>query len=182
MCEPFAAAIHRLEKEATDDVLLAFLGEKKLEHWRRVGDEPEWVLKACHGLSSGKNPPSCLEGSGGTPWGLHEVAEKFGGGEEPGTVFTGRVSTGERYDQRTDYGPEQRMLVTTRILRLRGLEEGLNAGAGVDSFDRYIYLHGTTRPADFPRNQSGGCLVVLDEPLLQLYDEVPAQSLVWIER
>ena len=34
-------------------------------------------------------------------------------------------------------------LITTRIMRLRGLEEGLNKGPEMDSYDRYIYIHGT---------------------------------------
>tara|TARA_B110000438_G_C15736144_1_gene616431 strand:- start:888 stop:1184 length:297 start_codon:yes stop_codon:yes gene_type:complete len=97
-------------------------------------------------------------------------------------VFISRESTNQRFDEREDYGPDQRMFVTTRILRLGGLEPGLNAGEGVDTFDRYIYIHGTTRPEEFPENQSGGCLVLMDEPLVKLYDEVPAGSLVWIEQ
>ena len=28
-------------------------------------------------------------------------------------------------------------------MRLRGLEEGLNKGPEMDSYDRYIYIHGT---------------------------------------
>jgi lipoprotein-anchoring transpeptidase ErfK/SrfK len=167
--------------EVTDDVLLAFLGEKKLEHWRRDPGVAHWRREAIYAVSSGKNPPSCVAGSEGTPWGLHCVAEKFGEGASAGTVFIGRVSTGERYFERQDAGPEQRMFVTTRILRLRGLEAGLNAGAGVDSYDRYIYIHGTTRPEQFPENLSGGCLTLLDEPLIELYGAVPEGSLVWIE-
>lgn len=159
-----------------------FLGEKKLEHWRRVEGGGEWSLHASHPLSSGEKPPSCLENSGGTPWGLHQVAEKYGDGAEPGTVFIGRESTNERFDEREDTGPDQRMFVTTRILRLGGLELGLNAGEGVDSFDRYIYIHGTTRPEDFPKNQSGGCLVLRDGPLIALYAEITLGSLVWITR
>ena len=179
--EPFAAALERSKREATEHVLLPSLGEKKLEHWQRDGVGERWSLRALYTMSSGKKPPSCVEGSGGSPWGLHEVAEKYGDDAEPGTVFISRESTHQRYDQRDDFGPAQPMYVTTRILRLGGLEVGLNAGTGVDTFNRYVYIHGTTRPHDFPENQSGGCLVLKDDPLIELYDQVGVGSLVWVQ-
>ncbi len=180
MCAPYADALERLEKGATDDVLLVSLGEQKLEHRRRVAGG-DWALLATCTVSSGKRPPSCREGSLGTPLGLHEVAEKFGDGAPAGTVFVARESTGERYTERPDYGPDQRMLVTTRILRLGGLEPGHNNGGEVDSFARYIYLHGTTHPERFPENLSAGCLTLLDEPLIALYEAVPVGAQVWIQ-
>lgn len=168
--------------EPTEHVLLVSLGEKKLLHARRREGESEWAEMAAWTCASGKNPPSCRSGSEGTPWGLHVVEEKIGDGAPAGMVFIGREATGERYWERSDYGPDQRMFVTTRILRLRGLEPGLNAGPGVDSYERYIYLHGTTKPERFPENLSAGCLILLDEPLVALYDAVPAGTHLWIER
>lgn len=74
------------------------------------------------------------------------------------------------------------MYVTTRILRLRGLEPGRNAGPGVDTYNRYVYIHGTCRPERFPENLSAGCLTLLDDDLIALYDAVPEGALLWIER
>ena len=34
--------------------------------------------------------------------------------------------------------------VTTRILWLSGEEDGINKGGNVDSYQRYIYIHGTS--------------------------------------
>ncbi len=96
-------------------------------------------------------------------------------------VFEGRVSTGLRYWERNDAGPAQRMLVTTRILRLAGLEAGLNRGEGVDTFERFVYIHGTTRPDQFPENLSAGCITLLDEPLIELYEVAPVGAHVWIQ-
>ncbi len=60
-------------------------------------------------------------------------------GAAPGTVFVSREPTGEtwRGEARDDD------LILTRILTLDGLEDGVNRGAGCDSLERYIYLHGT---------------------------------------
>mgnify|MGYP002277296883 CR=1 FL=1 len=95
-------------------------------------------------------------------------------------VFTARRPTGQRYFDRDDAGPDQPCCVTTRILRLRGLEPGLNAGPGIDSYDRYIYIHGTNFPDRFPENISAGCLLMRDDDLMELYDAVPPGSHVFI--
>ena len=50
-------------------------------------------------MSSSKQPPSCIENSLGTPWGLHKVIEKIGNDEKKGMVFEGRVPIGLTADQ-----------------------------------------------------------------------------------
>jgi hypothetical protein len=165
-----------LEKHAlkrTEHVLVADLGEKILQYWRSNERMKSDVI------SFSKRPISCREGSFGTPWGLHEVAEKHGEGAPPGMVFKGRVATGQCW-QEMDPDTEDRSLVTTRILRLRGLEYGLNAGQGIGSFERYIYIHGTNHPELFPQNISAGCILMLDEPLIELFDAIPEGSHVFI--
>ena len=155
-------------------MLLALLGEKNLVHL--AGES----AVATYRFSYSERPPSCREGSLGTPCGLHQVADKIGDGAPHGMIFRGRVATGECWQDREDAGPAQRNFVTTRILRLRGLEEGLNAGPGVDSYDRYIYIHGTNHPGRFPDNISHGCLLMQDEDLLRLFDAVPERTHVFI--
>jgi hypothetical protein len=159
----------------TEDVLIVAIGEKKLCHWR--GNE----LVATYDCSRSKRPLSCVEDSLGTPWGLHEIAAKHGEGQPAGMVFKGRVATGARWQELAEPG-NQGSLVTTRILRLRGLEPGLNAGPGIDSHERYIYIHGTNRPEAFPENISAGCLLMLDEPLIELFSKVPEGTHVFIEK
>lgn len=172
--ETYLSRLAELGLNRTENVLVADLGEKKVHHFRagqRVGLYP---------VSSGQRPRSCRQDSLGTPWGLHEVASRHGHDAPPGTVFKGRVSTGECWQDRPDRGPGQRTFVTTRILRLRGLEEGLNAGPGIDSFARYIYIHGTNHPASFPENRSHGCLLMRDPDLIKLFPALPEGSHVWI--
>ena len=96
-------------------------------------------------------------------------------------VFKGWVATGQRW-QDMDPDTEDRSLVTTRILRLRGLEPGLNAGPGIGSFERYIYIHGGNHPEQFPENISAGCILMLDDALIDLFNAVPEGSHVFISR
>lgn len=147
-----------------------------MEHWQAG------TCVASLTFSYSRRPPSCIENSLGTPWGLHEVAEKYGDGAAVGTVFIGRVSTGQTYHERSDAGTAQPSLVTTRILRLRGLEPGMNAGPGIDSFERFIYIHGSNAPARFPENISAGCLLLRDHDLVGLFDQIPTGSHVLILR
>lgn len=156
-------------------MLIASLGEQKLTHYRAGAPVSEIPL------SWSRRPPCCTENSEGTPLGLHVVADKIGAGAPAGRVFVGRVDTGLHFSERPDAGPGQRSLVTTRILRLRGLEEGRNAGPGVDSFARFIYIHGTNRPDAWTANVSAGCLLLPDPELIRLFEAVPEGSLVWID-
>ena len=167
--------LNRHSLKRTKNVLIADLGEKKLSLWSM--DE----LRQSFEFSFSRRPVSCQQDSLGTPWGLHEISAKHGHDAPPGMVFVGRVATGHCWQEK-DEESDRGSLVTTRILRLRGLEPGLNAGAGVDSHDRYIYIHGTNRPDEFPNNISAGCLLMLDDPLIQLYDSIPQGSHLFIQR
>jgi len=155
--------------------LLISLGEKILHHLqngKRIATFP---------ISSGRNPPSCLENSFGTPLGLHQIENRIGDGSPPGTVFISRVSTDKHHLELPDAGPDQKMYVLTRILTLRGLEAGFNSGDGCDSLARYIYIHGTPHPDRFPENMSGGCVILRDNDLIELHDSIPEKALVWIQ-
>ena len=53
-------------------------------------------------ISTSKLPPSCVENSLGTPWGLHQISEIIGLCSPIGTVFKGRVDTGQIYGELPD--------------------------------------------------------------------------------
>ncbi len=170
----YLACLDRHGLKATHHVLIAALGEKKL-HIHAAGKLAESLP-----FSYGSRPVSCRENSLGTPLGLHEITARIGDGEPHGMIFKGRVPIGECWHERADAGPGQRNFVTTRILRLKGLEAGLNAGPGIDSFDRYIYIHGTNHPERFPENISHGCLLMLDADLVNLFNLVATGTHVFI--
>lgn len=117
----------------------------------------------------------------GTPWGLHEICEKIGNDEPLGMVFEGRKATGKIFSECT---PEKQQcnLITTRILRLKGLELGINLGTPVDSFDRYIYIHGTNHEERLGFPASSGCLQMSNNDIMELFYAVDEKTHLWIAK
>jgi len=130
-------------------------------------------------ISTSLKPSSCVADSNGTPTGLHEIADKIGNGQPEGMVFKGRVPTGKHF---SNYEDEEgtRNLITSRILRLRGLEPGHNSGKGCDSYDRYIYIHGTNHEERIGEPFSGGCVEMLNADVIELFGRVESGDLVWV--
>lgn len=130
-------------------------------------------------VSTSKRPPCNIKDSLGTPRGLHEIAERIGAGQPPGMVFKSRVPTGRAYFEYPDGGADQDF-ITGRILRLRGLEEGVNRGGNVDTYERYVYVHGTNHEDRIGQPLSAGCVLMRNLEIVELYEEVRAGDLVWI--
>jgi hypothetical protein len=156
----------------TPRVLIVSIGEQKL--YILSGEQAPAVLP----VSTSKNPPSCVAESYGTPLGLHVIADRIGDGEPEGTVFKGRIPQGHYRD--LPQAEQSRNLITSRILRLRGLEAGKNSGRGCDSYDRYIYIHGTNHEDRIGEPFSGGCIELRNDAMIRLFDTVTSGDLVWI--
>jgi len=116
------------------------------------------------------------EGSYMTPIGLHRVEEKIGDDALPWTIFRSRENTGEIWS----FGMDDENQILTRILRLRGLEPEVNVGAGIDSYDRYIYIHGTNHEDLIGTPISHGCVCMKNDDVIRLYDMVDVGTLVYI--
>jgi UDP-N-acetylmuramate--alanine ligase len=112
-----------------------------------------------------------------TPLGVHRIKEKFGAGAPAGRIFRDREDTGEDWD----HSQNGENLILTRILRLEGLEEGINKGAGVDSYERYIYIHGTGREDLIGTPLSHGCVCMRNLDIIRLFDIVREGTLVYID-
>lgn len=145
-------------------------------------------LRKAYVVSTSRRPPSNVSGSLGTPLGLHAIAEKIGAGQPPGIVFKHRVATGFHFSEREDLaegagggGSSGGNLITTRILWLKGLEPGVNQGGNVDSYDRYIYIHGTNREDLLGQPQSAGCILMGNLDVIELFEHVRAGDQVLIE-
>jgi UDP-N-acetylmuramate--alanine ligase len=112
-----------------------------------------------------------------TPPGLHRICEKIGSGAPLGRIFRDRRDTGADWDgvSREDN------LILTRILRLEGLEEGINRGPGVDSRERYIYIHGTNREDLVGTPFTHGCLTLRNTDMADLFERVPEGTLLYID-
>ena len=63
---------------------------------------------------------------------------------------------------------------------LDGLELGKNKGDGIDSRNRYIYIHGTAEEGLIGKPASDGCIRMYNRDVLELYDLVEEQTQVWI--
>ena len=165
----------RLGIKPADRLLLVRISAQTLQFFRR-GE----LLRALP-VSTSAKPPSNVKDSLGTPRGLHEIAERIGGEQPLGMVFKGRRPTGKHVLEHEDNGN----LITSRILWLRGLEPGVNAGtdsAGqiVDTYARYVYIHGTNREDQIGRPQSAGCVLLANRDMVALYDEVRVSDHVLI--
>ena len=156
-----------------DHVMLASVKHQAINHFQYGKRVKAYVM------SSSKRPPSCVEGSLGTPWGLHEVCEKIGGGEALGMVFEGRESIGLRYWE-CESEKRKKNLITTRILRLKGLQPGINSGGKVDTYDRYVYVHGTNHEDKLGTPSSSGCLQMRNKEVLELFDIVPVGTHLYV--
>ncbi len=107
-----------------------------------------------------------------TPTGTHCVAEMVGAGCRSGEIIKARVPIGVKAD--ISYKPVKtgEDVITSRVIRLRGLEEGVNAGDGVDSFERYIYIHGTVEEGLIGQPASIGCIRMKNRQVIELYDRL----------
>lgn len=161
----------RLGIKPGERVLAVRIGAATLQFFRKG------ALVKSYGVSTSKRPPSNVKGSLGTPRGLHEIAERIGAGQPPGMVFKSRAPTGRHFREFPDTDDN---LITTRILWLRGLEPGVNRGGDVDTYDRYVYIHGTNHEERIGEPLSSGCVLMRNHDIMELYEEVRGGDLVWI--
>jgi hypothetical protein len=131
-------------------------------------------------ISSGVNGIGEQENSGKTPRGWHQVAEKFGGEQPINSVFIARQATGEIYSSSLALEFPNRDWILSRILWLRGLEEGFNCGEGCDTYSRYIYIHGTPDSEPMGIAKSHGCIRMRNTDIVELFDLVKENAVVYI--
>jgi Uncharacterized protein conserved in bacteria len=117
------------------------------------------------------------EGSFKTPQGVHRVCEKVGAGAPAGRIFRDRIDTGDNWP----IGEPGENLILSRVLRLEGLELGVNKGKGIDSFERYIYIHGTNNEEHVGRPLSQGCVCMKNDDVIRVFDSVEEGTIVLID-
>ncbi len=118
-------------------------------------------------------------GSNKTPLGLHRIISKIGRNVSIGTIFKKRRNTGKIFKV---YKKKAVDLITTRILRLEGLELGINKGKGIDSFKRCIYIHGTPEEWLIGRPASHGCIRMKNKDVIELFNLVKRNTFVNIKK
>ncbi|CAD5108826.1 L,D-transpeptidase [Zestomonas carbonaria] len=132
-------------------------------------------------VSTALNGAGERNGSGCTPRGRHQVRAKIGEGLPEGAVLRGRRWTGEVWSAALHERFPGRDWILTRILWLSGCEPGRNRLGEVDTFRRYIYLHGTPDIEPMGVPLSHGCIRLRNADLLELFPRVPVHCPVNIE-
>ena len=132
-------------------------------------------------VSTSKYGTGNQNGSEQTPLGLHRIKDKLGGAMPVNEVFIGRVPHGN-LDECKERGVElPEDVIMSRILWLEGMEPGWNQGGYVDSYQRYIYIHGTNHEDKIGVPSSIGCVRMRNEDIVDLYRLVEVGSEVLIE-
>ena len=132
-------------------------------------------------ISSAFNGTGNANNSGKTPLGAHFIKEKIGKDAPFGSQFKGRQLTGyvpkilTSANQKSDVDN-----ITSRILWLSGLEPTINTGDGIDSYSRYIYIHGTDEEGRLGTPASHGCIRMSNQAIIDLFPIVTTSTLVYI--
>jgi lipoprotein-anchoring transpeptidase ErfK/SrfK len=111
------------------------------------------------------------EGSMKTPTGKFRIAKKIGGEMPVGTVFKSR-----RPVKVTKKNWRDDDLVLTRILWLDGLEP-----RNANTYQRFIYIHGTNHEEDIGEPASHGCIRMRNADLVELFEMVNLDTPVVIK-
>jgi hypothetical protein len=134
-----------------------------------------------YAVSTSKHGAGEVHGSFKTPRGRHVVRAKIGAGAPLNAVFRGRRPTGELYTPALARAYPNRDWILTRILWLSGREIGRNRLGPVDTMRRYIYIHGTPDSEPLGVPGSIGCIRMANADIVELFDLVPAGTIVDID-
>ena len=138
----------RLEVSIDDQILKVIEGAHCLRHFT--------ISTAAKGMGFSAD-------SYRTPTGIFQVLEKIGDGEKSGTIFKQRVPAGV-------WNPGVGLegdLVLSRILRIGGMEP-----ENANTFDRFIYIHGTNHEELLGQPVSQGCIRMGNAEMIELFDMV----------
>lgn len=144
---------------------------------------PDGALIRRYAVSTARNGPGEINGSGCTPRGRHVIRARIGRGTPQGTVFKGRRPTGEIWSPALAAAHPGKDWILSRILWLSGLEPGRNRLGQVDSMRRYIYIHGTGDDQPMGLPLSIGCIRMRDREMVELAELVgPGTEVSILER
>ena len=132
-------------------------------------------------ISSSKYGEGSTQNSFKTPLGNHVIKEMIGNNAIKNTIFTSRINTKRQAEIIQDEAIADNDYVTTRIMWLEGQEEGKNKGKGVDSYQRYIYIHGTHEEGLIGQKASHGCIRMFNSDVIELFNDVKKGTKVYIK-
>jgi lipoprotein-anchoring transpeptidase ErfK/SrfK len=130
------------------------------------------LIKASYPISTSKYGEGSIENSFKTPLGEHSIKEMIGEEAELNTIFTSRINTMRSATIIDQFEDTDNDYVTSRIMWLDGEEDGFNKGGNVDSFRRYIYIHGTHEEGLIGTKASHGCIRMFNYDVIELFNIV----------
>lgn len=152
------------------------VGEQKLYLLNEQGD-----AEREYSVSTSRYGVGNESGSEKTPLGLHRIKDKIGGSMPVNMVMVGREPKGLLQDCINEGMELPDDVITSRIMWLEGMEPGRNQGGYVDTYNRYIYIHGTSEENKIGTPASIGCIRMLNEDVIELYRLVETGTEVLIE-
>jgi len=136
--------------------------------------------KSSFPISTSAKGVGCQCGSYQTPIGLHKIKEKIGANAPKGEIFIGRQPQGKQACIESQAIATGEDAITSRIMWLTGLEPGVNQGGILDSYDRYIYIHGTNEEGLIGQPASIGCIRMKNKDVITLFGTVSEDDYVYI--
>ena len=130
------------------------------------------LIKASYPISTSKYGEGSIENSFKTPLGKHSIKQMIGEEAEINTIFTSRINTERSATIIDKFEDTDNDYVTSRIMWLDGEEVGFNKGGNVDSFRRYIYIHGTHEEGLIGTKASHGCIRMFNYDVIELFNLV----------
>lgn len=178
-------------KEELGDILTEYLSlkypDKNFEKYLYISVKHQKMYLIENGktvktypISTAKKGIGSHQNSNKTPPGLHTVKRKIGEKVPLGGILEAREFNGKVAEIITDQRKADGDYVTTRILWLDGEEIGLNKGRNVDSYNRYIYIHGTPEEGYIGQPASHGCIRMKNTDVMELYDLVEEGTPIYI--
>ena len=111
-----------------------------------------------------------IENSYKTPLGKHAVEQMIGQNNPKNTIYVNRESYSQIADIISEAVDNEEDFITSRVMWLTGLEPGFNQGGNRDSFNRFIYIHGTHEEGLIGKKASHGCIRMLNHDVIELFD------------
>lgn len=127
---------------------------------------------ARYDVSTSKFGLGSQPGTKATPLGEMEIAKKIGKDAPMGMKFKSRKPTGEI----VAVNAPGRDPIVTRILWLKGLE-----AQNRNTYERYIYIHGTPEERNIGKPASFGCVRMRSRDVVELFDTVGRGARVTID-
>ena len=171
---PIESVKEYLHQEELQEIIFVSIIAQKMYHIKENKIISKYVISSSVYGTGNKS------GSNKTPLGLHKIKQKYGEETPINGRMIGRVFYGDIATIYTDDTKSKTDDVTSRILWLEGMETGKNKGQGIDSYKRYIYIHGTSEEGRLGKPASRGCIRMKNKEVIDLYKLIEVGTLVLI--